>query len=200
MAELCAQNPDPSHDILHVNRVVQLAKKIAEAEGADLNVVVPAAYLHDCIYISKSDARRAQASQLSADKAIALLKEWNYPEKYFKSIHHAVMAHSFSAGVVAETLESKVVQDADRLDAIGAIGIARCFAFSGLANRAIYNEDDSFCEARAPDDKANTLDHFFIKLLKLNGKLHTNTARAEGEKRLQTMNFFLESLRTEIST
>lgn len=199
MAELCRQNPDPSHDILHVRRVVELAKKIGAAEGADLNVVVPASYLHDCIYISKTDPRRKQASKLSADKAIELLSSWGYPEKYYKDIHHAIMAHSFSAEVEAKSLEARVVQDADRLDALGAIGIARCFAFSGLAARPIYNPEDPFCESREPNDQSNTVDHFFIKLLKLSEKLNTSTARAESESRLQTMKLFLSSLRAEIT-
>jgi len=198
MTELCRQNPDPSHDILHVKRVVHLAKKIAEAEGADLNVVVPAAYLHDCIYISKADSRRSQASKLSADRAVQLLTEWNYPTEYLTAIHHAVMAHSFSAGVVAESLEAKVVQDADRLDAIGAIGIARCFAFSGLAGRPIYFSEDTFCDSRKPDDSNNTVDHFYIKLLQLKNRLHTNAAKAEGEKRQATMLGYLKDLASEI--
>jgi uncharacterized protein len=199
MSGLCGENPDPSHDILHVKRVVNLAKKIALAENADLNVVVPAAYLHDCVYISKTDSRRKEASRISADKAVQLLQEWNYPEKYLNEIHHAVLAHSFSAGFSAETIEARVVQDADRLDAIGAIGIARCFAFSGLSNRALHNAEDPFCDDRNPNDKENTLDHFFIKLLGLSSKLHTSFARTEGEKRLHTMNLFLDSLKTEIT-
>lgn len=200
MAELCKAHPDPSHDLLHVKRVVELAKKLAQEEGANLEIVIPAAYLHDCIYISKTDPRRKEASKLSADKALTLLMEWSYPETYFKEIHHAVMAHSFSSGVEAKTLEAQIVQDADRLDAVGAIGIARCFAFSGLAKRAIYHPHDSFCNVRKPDDQENTLDHFFIKLLKLNQRLHTSAARKEGQKRQDTMKLFLASLKDEISS
>src|SRR4051812_35736251 len=89
MAELCHKNPDPSHDLLHVKRVVRLAKAIAQSEKADLNVVVPAAYLHDCVYISKADPRRKQASRLSAEKAVSLLESWHYPNSYFEPIYHA---------------------------------------------------------------------------------------------------------------
>ncbi len=199
MIQVCKENPDPSHDILHVKRVIALAKTLALKENAALEIVIPAAYLHDCVYISKADQRRSQASRISADKAIELLKEWKYPEKYFAKIHHAILAHSFSAKIAPDTIEAKVVQDADRLDAMGAIGIFRCFAFSGLALRPLYSFDDPFCKTRNPDDSSNTLDHFYTKLLYLNNQLNTSAAKTEGTKRLKTMKFFLESLESELT-
>lgn len=199
MKQVCDENPDPSHDIYHVERVVTLAKKLAREEGAKLEVVVPAAYLHDCVYISKADSRRTQASRISADRAMELLKEWQYSAEFLPAIHHAIAAHSFSAKVPTETLEAKVVQDADRLDGMGAVGIFRCFAFSGLARRQLYWPEDPFCEERAPDDSTNTLDHFYTKLLRLHEALNTTAAKAEGQKRLQTMLSYLESLKTELS-
>ena len=200
MAQVCDENPDPSHDIFHVERVVALAKKLALLEGAELKVVVPAAFLHDCIYISKTDAKRTQASRLSADKAVELLRHWDYPAEFYPAIHHAISAHSFSAKITPETPEARIVQDADRLDAMGATGIFRCFAFSGLANRPLYFSQDPFCKTRKPDDQTNTLDHFFTKLLRLQEKLNTQSAKAEGEKRLETMKMFLESLERELIT
>ena len=199
MSALCLQYPDPSHDILHVRRVVKIAKKLAEAESADLEVVVPAAYLHDCVYVSKTDERRSKASQLSAEKAYHLLKSWGYvDETFLTKVQHAIAAHSFSAQIDARSKEAEVVQDADRLDAIGAIGIARCFAFSGLANRSLHAEIDPFAQSRILNDQTNTLDHFYIKLLRLSEKLNTQAARAEGKKRMDTMNLFLDSLKAEI--
>lgn len=199
MKYVCDENPDPSHDILHVKRVVGLAKKLGVAEKANLNIVIPAAYLHDCVYISKTDARRSKASTISADRAISLLKEWGYPEEFHLAIHHAISAHSFSAKIPVESIEAKVVQDADRLDAMGAIGIFRCFALSGLLRRPFYYFDDPFCKERKPDDQTNTLDHFYIKLLQLHSKLNTDAAKLEGEKRLKTMNNFLNDLQAELS-
>ena len=200
MREVCDQNPDPSHDILHVQRVVTVAKRLAVEESAKLEIVVPAAYLHDCVYISKADSRRKQSSKISADKAIELLHAWNYPEEFFPGIHHAIFAHSFSAGIVAETIEAKVVQDADRLDAMGAVGIFRAFAFSGMVGRPLYSPEDPFCETRTPNDQTNTLDHFYTKLLRLRDKLWTRSARHEGEVRLKTMTTFLESLKRELQS
>lgn len=198
MRQVCDENPDPSHDILHVKRVVQLAKKLAVAEKALLQVVIPAAYLHDCVYISKTDERRSKASSISADLAMTLLQKWNYPQQFHSAIHHAIAAHSFSAKIPAQTIEAKVVQDADRLDAMGAVGIFRCFAFSGLAKRPLYVSEDPFCQVRKPDDQTNTLDHFYTKLLHLHSKLNTDSARREGEKRLAVMEKYITDLKTEL--
>ena len=198
MLEVCAENPDPSHDILHVKRVVETAKKLALLEKADLNVVIPAAYLHDCVSIAKTDARRILASRISAEKAIQLLKSWGYPEEHFPGIRHAIEAHSFSSGIQSESLEAKIVQDADRLDAMGAVGIFRCFAMSGQLRRPLCEFNDPFCKTRQPDDQTNTLDHFFTKLLHLQKKLNTESAKIKGESRARAMKAFLESLEREI--
>ncbi len=198
MLTVCLANPDPSHDILHVKRVVHLAKKLAIQEKANLDVVIPAAYLHDCVYIPKTDNRRKQASRISADKAVELLAAWNYSRALLPEIHHAIAAHSFSANIQTEIAEAMIVQDADRLDAMGATGIFRCFAFSGLANRPLYRPEDPFCIQRSADDNNITLDHFFTKLLHLHERLNTASAKTEGTLRLQTMNIFLNSLRREL--
>lgn len=198
MVEICKEHPDSSHDILHIERVVKTAKKLADLEGADLNIVVPAAYLHDCEVIEKSDPQRSQASRLSAKKALGILKKLEYPEEYFDGIANAVAAHSFSAGIVAETIEAKVLQDADRLDGLGAIGVARCFSLGGKLNRPFYSDEDPYAESRTPDDKTNNLDHFFVKLLKVADKLQTPSAKEEGRKRTEFLKAFLTQLRSEI--
>lgn len=199
MTSLCEAHPDPSHDILHVKRVVAMAKALAEKENADLNIVIPAAYLHDCVYISKADDRRSQASRLSAEKAGELLQQWEYPSQFHAPIQHAIAAHSFSANIKAETLEAQIVQDADRLDAMGAIGIFRCFAFSGLSGRPLYYDGEPFAESRQLDDSQNTLDHFYVKLLSLQDRLNTETAKQEGVRRLEVLRSYLNDLRCELS-
>jgi uncharacterized protein len=199
MKEVCAADPDPSHDLLHVKRVVRLARALAEQEGARLEVVIPAAYLHDCVYIAKSDARRSQASRISAVAALEFLRGADYPEEYYADIAHAIEAHSFSANIPARTLEAQVVQDADRLDAIGAIGVARVFGVSGLMRRAFYDETDPFCETRKADDYQNTLDHFYVKLFKVPEMLTTRAGRVEGQRRVEFMREYVQQLGTEIS-
>jgi uncharacterized protein len=172
---------DPAHDLAHFERVVATAKALAREEGGDLAVVVPAAWLHDLVNVPKHDPRRAQASRLSARAATAWLREIGYPAGHLEGIAHAIEAHSFSAGIAARTLEAKIVQDADRLDAAGAIGVARCFSVGALLGQPIYR----------------TLDHFHEKLFKIMETLQTEAGRREGQRRTETMRAFLRELGRE---
>lgn len=190
---------DPSHDFLHIRRVVTAAIKFAREEGADLNVVLPAAYFHDFVNVPKNDPRRAQASTLSGIAAVEYLQSVNYPAQYFDGIKHGITAHSFSANIPCETIEAKVVQDADRLDGLGAIGIARCFSTSTIMGRPYYSEDDMLAESRAPDDKLFAIDHFFVKLFKTAETLQTKSARAEGARRVAFMKDYLQQLKSEVA-
>ncbi len=200
MTKVCDEAKDPSHDLSHVLRVVNIAKNLCTLENGNPYVVVPAAYLHDAVFISKNDSRRSQASTISADFTMKLLSDWNYPEEFHKEIHHAIRAHSFSAKVATETLEAKIVQDADRIDALGAVGICRSMAFTGFVKRPMYNIDDPFCKnGRLPDDYTNTLDHYFIKLLKVADLAQTKSGKKECLKRLDFVKGFLNQLESEIS-
>lgn len=201
---------DPAHDLLHLERVVATAKRIAAAEGADLGVVIPAAWLHDYVVVPKDDPRRDQASRLAAAEACAYLVSIGYPsspaqgdnaarrEAMLDAIGHAIEAHSFSANIAPRTLEAKVVQDADRLDGIGAIGIARCFACAGTMNRPFYSPADPFCSSREPDDALFTIDHFYRKLFKTAASMQTEAGRKEAERRVEVMRRFLGELGEEI--
>ena len=189
---------DPAHDFLHFQRVVSLAKSLCQTEGGNPHVVIPAAWLHDLVIIPKNSPLRNQASRLSAERAIQVLDSIGYPKNYFEDIAHAIEAHSFSANIEAKTLEAKIVQDADRLDGLGAIGIARCFATAGLLKRPFYSSIDPFCEKRTPDDSEFTVDHFFKKLFKTAETLQTLSGIQEGKKRIQVMRSFLGSLQEEI--
>ena len=128
------KSADSAHDTDHVQRVVINAEKFAQLENADLEIVIPAAWLHDCVAVSKNSSLRNQASKLSAEKAEQLLKEWNYPLENIDAIKHAIEAHSYSANIKPLTLEAKIVQDADRIDSIGAIGVARMMMVGGKMN------------------------------------------------------------------
>ncbi|KYG62932.1 hydrolase [Bdellovibrio bacteriovorus] len=189
---------DPAHDYLHIMRVVNTAKNLCLHEKADWNVVLPAAFFHDYINVPKGDPRRPYASQLSAEAAIEYLKSVGYPEKYYEAIRHAIEAHSYSANIKATTLEAQIVQDADRLDSLGAIGIARCFATSTMMSRPFYAEEDPWAESRSLDDKSYGIDHFFQKLFKLVDHLNTPTAKKEGEHRIAFIKTYLEQIKREI--
>lgn len=196
---LLDQEIDPAHDFLHLQRVTVMAKKLCQLEKGCWEVVIPAIWFHDFVIIPKSDPRRNIASKLSADRAIEYLTKINYPENFFEAIHHAIMAHSFSANIRAETLEAKIVQDADRLDGLGAIGVARCFATAGLLRRPFYHYDDPFCKQRPPDDKQYTVDHFYQKLMKTAETLQTPSGREEGRVRVESMKYFLHTLALELN-
>lgn len=188
---------DPAHDLAHFLRVVSTAKKLCLAEKASWEVVVPAAWLHDYVNFPKDDHRCAEASRYSAAAAIEYLASAGYAEDYFPRIQNAIEAHSFSAQIDCASLESRIVQDADRLDALGAIGIARLFCVSGLLRSTFYNLDEPFAKTRKLDDRAFAIDHFFVKLFKISETLKTDAGRAEGEKRVAFMKDYLKQLMEE---
>ena len=189
---------DAGHDISHIKRVVKSAKQFCEAEQANMWVVLPAAWLHDCVQVAKDSPLRAKASELAADQAQQLLTSWQYPEKHLAAIHHAIMAHSFSANIPCQSLEAKVVQDADRMDALGAIGICRTLLVgAGFGNPLTFHEDP-FCYDRKPDDQAAIIDHFYSKLLQLKDSFKTQAAQQEASKRDTFMRQFLQQLEREV--
>lgn len=192
------ENNDPAHDFEHIMRVYKNAERIAKKEGADLKIVLTAALLHDIISYQKSDSRSNNSSSESAKEAQKILQRYDYERGEIKIISDAINDHSFSKGVVPETLEGKVLQDADRLDAIGAIGIARAFAVGGAERRVFYNTRDPFCITRSPNDSKWTLDHFYKKLLLLEKNMNTKTAKLEARQRIKIMKQFLEQLEYEI--
>jgi uncharacterized protein len=189
---------DAAHDMEHIRRVVRSARQLATSEGADLAVVVPAAWLHDCVTVPKNSPLRSQASVLAADAALAYLHKAGYPEAYLAPIGHAIEAHSFTANIAPQTIEAMVVQDADRLDAIGAIGIARCLALGGAMGRQLYDPAEPFPISRPADDTVSSIDHFYTKLLKLGERMQTTAGRAEAERRTAFMQAFLAQLGEEI--
>jgi len=190
---------DPGHGIAHLERVVATAMRLAAEEEADVEVVWPAAWLHDCVHVAKDSPDRAHASRLAADRAVRFLESAGYPAPHLAGIRHAIEAHSFSAGIAPQTSEAKVVQDADRLDALGAIGLARCIAVGAVLGRPVYEPQDPFCRSRAPDDRGASVDHFYAKLLKLAGTMQTAAGRREAERRTAFLRAFLAQLESEIA-
>ena len=189
---------DPAHDISHVQRVVQNTLRLTQTENGNTAVTLPAACLHDCVSVAKDSPLRKQASRLAAREAVRFLESVNYPTDLLPAIFHAIEAHSFSANIETETLEARIVQDADRLEAIGAIGITRCFLTGGSMGTPLYDPADPFSENRAPDDRRYTLDHFYCKLLGLAETMKTEAGRAEAIKRTNYMLAFLKQLGSEI--
>ena len=190
---------DPAHDLAHVRRVVANARMLASAEGADLAVVLPAAWLHDCVVVPKDSADRPRASRLAAAAAADFLADAGYPAAHIPAIRHAIEAHSFSARIPPETLAARVVQDADRLDAIGAIGIARTLMLGATMGKPLYDEAEPLPTTRPPDETRAAIDHFYTKLLRLAEMMQTETGRREGERRTALMQLYLAELGRELS-
>lgn len=189
---------DPAHDFEHIMRVCKNVKKIARHENVNLNLVLAAALLHDVVSFPKSDKRSKTSSLKSAQKAKQILAKYNYTQNEIKIIIDAIADHSFSRNKIPKTMEGKILQDADRLDALGAIGIARTFSVGGAENRPIYSITDPFCSARAPDDQNWTVDHFYRKLLLLEKKMNTTFAKKEARRRTKILREFLTELKQEI--
>jgi len=189
---------DAAHDIAHVRRVVENARQITRMENANPLVTIPAAWLHDCVAVAKDDPRRKLASGLAAGAAVTYLTETHYPEDLLDDVYHAIEAHSYSAAIPTRTLEAKVVQDADRLDSLGAVGVARCLLVGGRLDRPLMSTDDPFCDEREPDDSQFTIDHFYAKLFKLPATMQTVAGRVVAEQRAQVMRDYLNTLKSEI--
>jgi len=190
---------DAAHERAHAERVVANARRLLRSESeADAEVVIPAAWLHDCVVVPKDDPDRSTASVRAAAAACDVLSEAGYPKQWLSGIEHAIAAHSYSGDVDPETIEAKVVQDADRLDALGAVGIARCFMVGGALDHALYDPDDPFCEDRPPNDDTYALDHFYAKLLRLPETMQTDAGRREAERRANVLREYLRQFRSEI--
>lgn len=182
------------HDWFHIERVYNLATYICEKENGDEFIVKMTALLHDI-----DDWKFKKENNTDTTVTENFLKSMNIDEKYINIILNIIKTMSFKGGVVdstQHTLEGKIVQDADRLDAIGAIGIARTFAYGGSKNRLIYNPNIKPIEYTSLDDVKNkdnhTVNHFYEKLFKLKDLMNTDTAKHIALERHRFMELFLE--------
>lgn len=192
------EGDDGSHDLAHIHRVFRNALKIQAGEGGDAEILAAAVLLHDCVAVEKSSPLRSQASRLAAEKASGILAALGWPKERIEAVAHAILTHSFSANIKPETLEAKMLQDADRLDAIGMVGVARCFYIAGRMGSGLYHPGDPGAEQRPLDDRSFAIDHFPAKLLKLSDGFQTETGRKLAEERHERLNLFLTLFRDEI--
>jgi uncharacterized protein len=189
---------DSAHDFNHIMRVFKNAKKICKREKANEKLVLSAVLLHDIVSYPKSDRRSKSSSIESAKISKQILKKYNFTSEEIAIISDAISDHSFSQKKIPKTIEGKILQDSDRLDALGAIGIARVFATSGNLKRPFYNIDDPFCKNRIPDDQIWTIDHFYKKLLKLESLMNTKSGKVEAKRRTKILKEFLRQLKQEV--
>ncbi|HEX2146127.1 MAG TPA: HD domain-containing protein [Pseudorhizobium sp.] len=192
------EGDDGSHDVAHILRVFRNAMRIHANEGGDGEVLAAAVLLHDCVAVEKNSPLRAQASRLAAEKASAILAALFWKEPDVSAVAHAILTHSFSANIAPETLEAKILQDADRLDAIGMVGAARCFYIAGRMGSGLYDPADPLAKARPLDDKAFAIDHFEAKLFRLSEGFQTTTGRALADERHARLKHVLDLFLDEI--
>lgn len=191
---------DGSHDRSHLMRVWNLACQIAESEpAADLEILAIATLFHDCVAVEKNSPQRAMASRLSADVARGLLGQIGWHNERIEAVAHAIEAHSFSAGIEPRTREAAILRDADRLDALGALGIARVFYIAGRLGTQLYDADDPFAQRRPYDDRRFALDHFETKLFQLTAGLITTMGKEIGHQRTALMKAFVDDFGREIA-
>jgi uncharacterized protein len=193
-----AVDAEPAHDFFHVERVVNNAITIARAESANEPIVATAALLHELFNLPKSHPDSHRSGDICADHARDLLLREGAPADLVAPVVAAIRDHAFSKGVQPEALESKVLQDADRLDALGAIGLARMWATCADMKRPFYCADDPFCRSRTPDDKNWGLDHVFRKLLVIPLRLHLPASREIAKRRTRFIQVYLDELESEI--
>jgi uncharacterized protein len=139
--------------------------------------------LHDCVTVEKDSPLREQASLLSAEKAEQMLKELQWSSLEIEAVSDAILTHSYSAGLIPRSLEGRILQDADRLDAIGAVGIARCFYTAGRMGSKLYDALDPQGKERDLDDRRYALDHFPMKLLRLATGFQTQAGSRMAQER-----------------
>jgi uncharacterized protein len=194
------ENGDSSHDLGHCRRVWSVARRIAREMGepVDLLVLIAAAYLHDIISLEKNDPHRAKASRMAADEAVVILTALGFPPDKLDAVGHAIEAHSYSAGIAPLTIEAKILADADRMETLGAIGIARIFYVGGRIGTKLFHEEDPLAENRPLEDLRYPLDHFYTKILRLPEAMNTTPGRALAAERIQFIKQFLCVLLKEV--
>ena len=184
------------HDRFHTERVYNLAVRIADEEHADVDVVKAAALLHDIARALEDEGKIADHALEGAKKAKEVLEAVDFPKEKIPEVLHCIEVHRFRNGMEAGSLEAKILQDADRLDIIGAIGIARVFTRGGWGNKPIHDP------AIPPKDKYDgrsltSVNHMYEKILKVKDTFNTDTAKRIAEERHQFVEQFLERLLNE---
>lgn len=194
---------DAAHDDLHLRRVVSNAKALVDAEkragqSVDPFVVEAACWLHDIVQLPKGQGQPGEAERNSAALARVYLLELGLENSRVEAISSAIATHSYSGGLAPATIEAGIVQDADRLDAIGAVGIARFWITMQRLGGRMYHADEPLPLQRELDDRTWALDHIERKLLNLVALMNTIAGRQEAERRAAFLRLYREEFLREI--
>ncbi len=190
---------DVSHDFEHALRVLANAERIAKEENADLDIIVPAALFHDVVVYPKDHAEKHKSQEESAELVSKILNKINnFPKEKIAKVKTCILECSFSKGILPKLLESKILQDADGLEATGAISIMRTYSSTGQMKRPFYNSVDPFCKKREPNTLHFALDLFYTRLLKVEERMHTKKAKVIAKRRTKFLRSFLKELELEL--
>ncbi|MBI4790420.1 MAG: HD domain-containing protein [Chloroflexi bacterium] len=191
---------ESGHDFDHVLRVLALAERLARAEGADLEIVRAAALLHDIARADEDETHGDDHAQMAAVRAQSILLARGVPTEQADAVAHAIAAHRFRGSVAPQTLEAQVLFDADKLDSIGAIGVARAYAISGALNQRLWGEvaPDAVATRAQRNASHTAVAEFVVKLSKVRERVFTRAARQIAEDRHAYMAAFFARLEQEI--
>lgn len=197
---LSVGSADSAHDLGHSRRVYRNCLRLSETEGGSREIFLAASYLHDIANYPKSDPRSHLSSERSAGRASEIMRGLGMAAEHLEALEDAILCHSYSRGLPPKTLEGRVFQDADRLDALGAIGIARAFAVTGSMGRSFYHPVDPFFRmSRDLNDREYAVDHFYRKLFTLEKTMQTEAGRNVAREWTERQRVFLSWLESEIS-
>jgi uncharacterized protein len=191
---------ETAHDFEHVLRVLMLAEHIARAEHADGEIVRAAALLHDIARADEDNHHAGDHAQLAAERARAILLARGVAPARADAIAHAIAAHRFRGAVAPQTLEARVLFDADKLDSIGAIGVARAYAIAGALNQRLWGAvtPDTLATRDQHNSDHTPVAEFAVKLSQVRARMYTPTGRALAEERHAFMRDFFARLEREV--
>ncbi|MBF0587490.1 MAG: HD domain-containing protein [Magnetococcales bacterium] len=193
---------DGAHDAGHYRRVWHHCRELAmdhpQRDQINPVVLMAAAFLHDLVQIPKQDPRSKESAARSAQKASTYLRKLGFPKGQLPAVEHAIRAHSFSGGEQPRSLEAQILSDADKLDALGMVGLARTFHVSGQMGAGLFHPTDPFARHRQPDDKRYALDHFKTKLMRLPEAMLTPPGKRLAHKRVAVLSRYLRDLTKEL--
>ncbi len=187
-----------SHGWFHVERVFNLTKHICEKEKADFSIAGTAALLHDLARKQEDEGLVEDHAVAGAEKSKEILKSLGYGKEFAEKVSYCIEVHRFSKGIKPETLEAKILQDADRLDVLGAIGVARVFDYGGRKNRPLYADEKIEKNHEYKGQSQSDLIHFYEKILKINPEsFNTETAKEIAKERFEFTERFVEKFLKE---
>ncbi|MEW6523655.1 MAG: HD domain-containing protein [Bacillota bacterium] len=202
-----------AHNLGHVHRVYRLALRLSQDEpGADLEILLPAAILHDVARAleDQDPTGSIDHAMAGAELAVAILRDQGYPEHKLPAVRHCIEAHRYRGRVRPSTIEAQILSDADKIDAVGAVGIARSFMLAGQYGEPMYsgapletyvqkNTESGLADGRIKDISQHAPDiEYRVKLRHITDRLYTGTAKTMAQARLAYMEGFFDLLRAEI--